>query len=122
MGDDAGAVLAGCGKGAGLGGRGGGPGGKGAGVGGSGISEAGAGSGIFVTSSDGMKLSEKGSKAGRGYLLEGMKHLSYPSDLTDKEWRLIAPLLPRASKPGRPRTYAWHASLNAMFYVLRTGC
>jgi putative transposase len=51
-----------------------------------------------------------------------VKHLSYPSDLTNKEWHLIEPLLPRASKPGRPRKYSWRAILNAIFYVLRTGC
>jgi len=30
--------------------------------------------------------------------------------------------LPKANKPGRPRKYAWRAILNAIFYVLRTGC
>ena len=51
-----------------------------------------------------------------------MEHLSYPSDLTDHEWHLIEPLLPRVSKPGRPRKYSWRAILNAIFYVLRIGC
>src|SRR5437867_10685981 len=51
-----------------------------------------------------------------------MEHLSYPSNLTDKEWSLIDPLLPRVSKPGRPRTYSWRDILDAIFYVLRTGC
>ena len=51
-----------------------------------------------------------------------MEHLSYPSELTDKEWSLIEPLVPRADKPGRPRKYAWRAILNAICYVLRTGC
>ncbi|MFK7941542.1 MAG: transposase, partial [Paracoccaceae bacterium] len=31
-------------------------------------------------------------------------HLRYPSDLTDPEWTLTAPLLPAAQLPGRPRT------------------
>ncbi len=55
-------------------------------------------------------------------ILKGMDHLSYPPDLTDKEWHLIEPLIPRVSKPGRPRKYSWRAILNAIFYVLRTGC
>ena len=51
-----------------------------------------------------------------------MEHLSSPSDLTDKEWSLSAPLLPRGSNPGRPRKYAWRVILNAIFSGLRTGC
>jgi putative transposase len=35
---------------------------------------------------------------------------------------LIEPLLPRTSKPGRPRKYSWRSLLNALFSVLRTGC
>jgi putative transposase len=51
-----------------------------------------------------------------------MKYLPYPTDLTDNEWQLIEPLLPRSRKLGRPRKYAWRDILNAIFYVLRTGC
>jgi putative transposase len=51
-----------------------------------------------------------------------MEHLPYPTDLTDKEWHVIAPLLPEAGPLGRPRKYAWRDLLNAIFYVLRTGC
>jgi putative transposase len=35
---------------------------------------------------------------------------------------VIEPLLPVANKPGRPRQYTLRAILNAVFYVLRTGC
>ncbi len=51
-----------------------------------------------------------------------MEHLSYPSDLTEVEWRIIEPLLPLPSRYGRPRKYALRAILNAIFYILRTGC
>jgi putative transposase len=51
-----------------------------------------------------------------------MKRLPYPTDLTDNEWHVIAPLLPKAAHPGRPRKYAWRDILDAIFYVLRTGC
>lgn len=50
----------------------------------------------------------------------------YPSDLTDKEWRLIKPLIPvktgRGKGRGRPRTLSMRAVLNALFYLNRTGC
>lgn len=51
-----------------------------------------------------------------------MVHIPYPSDLTDREWRILEPLLPLPARRGRPRKYALRAILNAIFYVLRTGC
>lgn len=51
------------------------------------------------------------------------KH-AYPSDLTDDEWDLIAPLLERPKRDGRgkPRTVDRREVVNAIGYVLRTGC
>ena len=46
----------------------------------------------------------------------------YSTDLTDAAWALIAPLLPAARTGGRPRTTDLRAVLNAIFYLLRTGC
>ena len=48
--------------------------------------------------------------------------LRYPSDLTDAEWALVEPLIPPAKRGGRPRTVDVRAVLNAIFYVLSTGC
>lgn len=48
--------------------------------------------------------------------------LRYPSDLTDAEWALIAPLIPPAKRGGRKRTVDVREVLNAIFYVLATGC
>ncbi len=48
--------------------------------------------------------------------------LRYPSDLTDAEWMLVAPLIRPAKRGGRPRTVDVRAVLNAIFYVLWTGC
>lgn len=45
----------------------------------------------------------------------------YQTDLTDAEWRLIEPLLPSASKAGRPRAWSMREIINAIFYVLRGG-
>ena len=46
----------------------------------------------------------------------------YPSDLTDAEWALIAPLIPPARRGGRPRETDMREGMNAVRYVLRTGC
>ena len=46
----------------------------------------------------------------------------YPSDLSDREWEILAPLIPPAKPGGRPRKWPMHKILNAVFYVLRSGC
>jgi putative transposase len=51
-----------------------------------------------------------------------MKRKPYPSDLTDAEWAIIAPLFPVAAKLGRRRTHTLREIVNALLYVLRTGC
>jgi len=48
--------------------------------------------------------------------------LRYPSDLTEAEWMLVAPLIRPAKRGGRPRTVNVREVLNAIFYVLSTGC
>jgi putative transposase len=45
----------------------------------------------------------------------------YPSDLTDDQWALLEPLIPVFSR-GRPRTTSMRAVVNAILYLLRTGC
>jgi transposase len=46
----------------------------------------------------------------------------YPSDLTDGEWKQLAPLIPPAKPGGRPRETDMRAAMNAILYLLRTGC
>lgn len=46
----------------------------------------------------------------------------YPSDLTDAQWELIAPLLPLPSALGRREKHPRRQIVNAILYVLRTGC
>ena len=46
----------------------------------------------------------------------------YPSDLTDAEWALIAPMIAPARRGGRPRDVNVREVLNAILYVLSTGC
>src|ERR1700728_5281762 len=51
-----------------------------------------------------------------------MPNTSYDTDLTDAAWALVEPLLPAAKSGGRRRTTDTRAVLNAIFYLLRTGC
>ena len=46
----------------------------------------------------------------------------YPSDVTEKEWQRLDPLVPAAKPGGRPITYPRREIVNAIFYLLRTGC
>jgi len=46
----------------------------------------------------------------------------YPSDLRDAEWAWLEPLIPPASPSGRPRKTDMRAAMNAILYLLRTGC
>jgi len=46
----------------------------------------------------------------------------YPSDLTDAEWALLAPLIPGVKPGGRPRKWPMRAILNGIFSLLRGGC
>jgi putative transposase len=46
----------------------------------------------------------------------------YPSDLTDREWALIEPLLPAAKPGGRPRTTDLRAVVDAILYIASSGC
>src|SRR5215467_11743620 len=46
----------------------------------------------------------------------------YPSDLTDAEWSHLEPLIPPAKSGGRPRGTDMREAMNAILYILRTGC
>jgi putative transposase len=51
-----------------------------------------------------------------------MKRNSYPTDLTDAQWRRIAAWVPKPKPGGRPAKYSRREIVNAIFYVTRTGC
>jgi len=51
-----------------------------------------------------------------------MLNRRYETDLTDAAWELVKPLLPAARHGGRPRTTDVRTVVNAIFYLLRTGC
>jgi len=47
---------------------------------------------------------------------------SCPSSVTDREWSVLEPLIPPATPGGRPRKTDMREAINAIFYLLRTGC
>jgi transposase len=51
-----------------------------------------------------------------------MTRPSYLTDVTDTEWQYLAPHLPTPQVGGRPRVHPVREILNAIFYVLRSGC
>lgn len=46
----------------------------------------------------------------------------YASDLTDREWELVAPFMPPPKRVGRPRTVDLREVVNALLYMASTGC
>ena len=48
--------------------------------------------------------------------------MTYPSDLSDQKWTLLAPLIPAAKPGGRPRSVEMRRVIDGLFSVLRTGC
>ena len=45
-----------------------------------------------------------------------------PTDLSDEQWKMIRRIIPRARRGGRKRTTSMRAVMNAIFYLIRTGC
>ncbi len=48
--------------------------------------------------------------------------LRYPSDMTDEEWTLAKPQIPRAKRGGNKRTVDIREVVNGLMYILSTGC
>ena len=51
-----------------------------------------------------------------------MDRQSCPSDLTDEQWDVLQPLLPKPSKVGAPQSVDRRQIINAILFVNRTGC
>ena len=47
---------------------------------------------------------------------------AYPSDLTDAAWAILEPLMPEEQVRGRPRETSLREVVNAILYLVRTGC
>jgi transposase len=50
------------------------------------------------------------------------KRPNYPTDLTDAQWRILEPLVPAVQVGGRPADHVRREIVNAILYVLRSGC
>ena len=50
-----------------------------------------------------------------------MTRQRYPTDLTDRQWALVAPHVPPARPGGRPRAADMREVVDAILYVLRNG-
>jgi putative transposase len=55
-------------------------------------------------------------------MLARMKRKPYPTDLSDGEWTYLKTYLPTAKPYGRPRLHSPRELLDAIFYVLKSGC
>src|SRR5947209_20389603 len=51
-----------------------------------------------------------------------MNRTPYPTDLSDRQWRLIEPSVPRPKPGGRPARYTRREVVNAILYQARNGC
>ena len=47
---------------------------------------------------------------------------TYATDLTDKQWAILEPLIPPAKRGGRPREVNMREVINTILYLNRTGC
>ena len=47
---------------------------------------------------------------------------TYSTDLSDAEWACLEPHLPASKANGRPRVYPLREILDAIFYIVRSGC
>ena len=48
--------------------------------------------------------------------------MGYETDLTDAQWAIFEPLVPPAKTGGRRRTTSMRRVIDAVFYLLKTGC
>jgi putative transposase len=51
-----------------------------------------------------------------------MSRTPYPTDLTNAQWKLIAPHVPKPKPGGRPAKYPRREVVNAILYQARNGC
>src|SRR2546426_7772260 len=58
----------------------------------------------------------------RRYTWDMKKNQMYPSDLTGRQWDCIKELIPAAKPGGRPRELDMRAVINAILYLVTTGC
>jgi putative transposase len=55
-------------------------------------------------------------------IVSGMTRKSYPTDLTDAQWRRLEPLVPKPKTGGRPAAVPRREIVNGLFYQAANGC
>ena len=55
-------------------------------------------------------------------MLVHMRRKPYPTDISDEEWTYLEAYLPTAKPYGRPRLHSLREILNAIFYIVKSGC
>jgi hypothetical protein len=55
-------------------------------------------------------------------VLDVERERRYPSDLTDEQWAFVEAMLPLPKGLGRPESHPRRAIVDAILYVVRTGC
>src|SRR5690242_18169532 len=58
----------------------------------------------------------------RGRHMVWMNTHPYPSDLGDEEWAILGPLITPGKQAGHPQLFGLRRIVEAVFYLLRTGC
>src|SRR5690242_2509113 len=58
----------------------------------------------------------------RGRHMVWMNTHPYPSDLSDEEWAILGPLITPGKQAGHPQLFGLRRIVEAVFYLLRTGC
>src|SRR5260221_14644323 len=67
-------------------------------------------------------MKPKESEARRSIMCRcGRERRVYPSDVTDKEWAILEPLIPAAKPGGRPQEIERREKVNRLLYVLCSG-
>ena len=51
-----------------------------------------------------------------------MERITYPTDVSDREWEILKILMPSIPEVGRPREAPWREIVNGIFYITRAGC
>lgn len=54
--------------------------------------------------------------------MDAPRRKPYPTDLSDREWTILEPLVPAVKTGGRPARWERREIANAIFYVTRSGC
>lgn len=55
-------------------------------------------------------------------MMINIQRQAYPTDLKEKEWQIFESLLPIPSQRGRPQEWPLREIINAILYILRSGC